>query len=317
MSKQRLTQLRCFDVNLTIFATMNLIHKDIKTYAFSEMSQNYSGFALKRMEDIYLNSNGAPDSPHRHDYYTIIFIEKGEGTHFVDFTKYKVEDRTIYFIQPGQMHQLILTTEPIGWVITFTEEFLIANSIPEKMINDIYLFNDYGQTPPLPINENDLPVYQNLIAQMAHFAQSLETYTLEAVGSLVKIFLIQSNNHCTLRKRNNPQLIETSNHILRTFKQSLNKQYAATHMVSDYADKLAVSSDYLNKTVKNLTGKSAKDHIQSKLIIEAKRSLLFSNISNKELAYELGFEESAHFNNFFKKITGQTPSEFRVLTRQS
>jgi len=296
---------------------MNLIHKDIKTYAFSEMSQNYSGFALKRMEDIYLNSNGAPDSPHRHDYYTIIFIEKGEGTHFVDFTEYKVEDRTIYFIQPGQMHQLILTDEPIGWVITFTEEFLIANSIPEKMINDIYLFNDYGQSPPLPINENDLPVYQNLIAQMAHFAQSLETYTLEAVGSLVKIFLIQSNNHCTLRKRNNPQLIETSNHILRTFKQSLNKKYAAAHMVSDYADELAVTSDYLNKTVKNLTGKSAKDHIQSKLITEAKRSLLFSNISNKELAYELGFEESAHFNNFFKKITGQTPSEFRVLTRQS
>lgn len=296
---------------------MNLIHKDIKTYAFSEMSQNYSGFALKRMEDIYLNSNGAPDSPHRHDYYTIIFIEKGEGTHFVDFTEYKVEDRTIYFIQPGQMHQLILTAEPIGWVITFTEEFLIANSIPEKMINDIYLFNDYGQSPPLPINENDLPVYQNLIAQMAHFAQSLETYTLEAVGSLVEIFLIQSNNHCTLRRSNNPQLIETSNHILRTFKQSLNKKYAAAHMVSDYADELAVTSDYLNKTVKNLTGKSAKDHIQSKLITEAKRSLLFSNISNKELAYELGFEESAHFNNFFKKITGQTPSEFRVLTRQS
>jgi len=90
-----------------------------------------------------------------------------------------------------------------------------------------------------------------------------------------------------------------------------------THMVSDYADEMAVTSDYLNKTVKNLTGKTAKDHIQSKLITEAKRSLLFSNISNKELAYELGFEESAHFNNFFKKITGQTPSEFRISARQS
>ena len=296
---------------------MNQVHKDIQTYTFSEHSQNNAGFALKRMEDIYRNANGTPDSPHRHDYYTIIFIEKGEGTHFVDFTEYKIESATIYFIQPGQMHQIILESEPVGWVLTFTEEFLIANSIPEKLINDIYLFNDYGQSPPLPINDTDIPVYKNLIAQMAYFAQSLETYTLEAVGSLVKIFLIQSNNNCTLRKSNNPQLIETSNHILRTFKQSLNKSYATYHMVSDYAGELAVTSDYLNKTVKNLTGKSAKDHIQGKLIIEAKRSLLFSNISNKELAYELGFEESAHFNNFFKKITGQTPSEFRVLARQS
>jgi AraC-like DNA-binding protein len=80
---------------------------------------------------------------------------------------------------------------------------------------------------------------------------------------------------------------------------------------------LNVTADYLNKTVKNITGKSAKEHIQTKIIIEAKRSLLFSEISSKELAYELGFEESAHFNNFFKKITGQTPSEFRVLARQS
>jgi len=295
---------------------MNQLHKDIKTYTFSENSLDNPSFALKRMEDVYRNADGNPDSPHRHDYYTIIFIEQGKGLHFVDFTEYKIEDRTIYFIQPGQMHQLMLTAEPKGWVITFTEEFLISNSIPEKLINDIYLFNDYGQSPPLPINEKDLPVYNNLINQMDHFAKSLESYTLEAVGSLVKIFLIQSNNNCSLHKSNNPQLIETSNHILSTFKQQLNKQYAAAHMVSDYADKLAVTSDYLNKTVKNLTGKSAKEHIQSKLITEAKRSLLFSNISNKELAYELGFEESAHFNNFFKKITGQTPSEFRVLARQ-
>ena len=295
---------------------MNMIHKDIKTYAFSEMAQQYSGFALKRIEDVYLSTNGAPDIPHRHDYYSILFVEKGEGIHFVDFTEYKIEDRTIYFIQPGQMHQVIFTAEPLGWVITFTEEFLIANSIPEKMINDIYLFNDYGQSPPLLINERDIPIYRGLAEQMAHFAASLETYTLEAVGALIKLFLIQSNNHCSLKKSNNPQLVETSNHLLRTFKQSLNKKYAASHMVSDYADELAVTADYLNKTVKNLTGKSAKEHIQSKLITEAKRSLLFSNISNKELSYELGFEESAHFNNFFKKITGQTPSEFRVLARQ-
>ena len=300
-----------------IFVSMNQLHKDIKTYSFTENSPNFSGFALKRMEDVYLNAQGAPDSPHRHDYYTIIFIERGEGVHFVDFTEYKVDDRSIYFIQPGQMHQLVLTCEPVGWVITFTEEFLVANSIPEKLINDIYLFNDYGQSPPLAINEEDMQVYKNLIAQMAHFSGSLETYTVEAIGSLLKIFLIQGNNHCSLRKSNNPQLIETSNHILRAFKQSLNKKYAMAHMVSDYADEMAVTSDYLNKTVKNLTGKTAKDHIQSKLITEAKRSLLFSNISNKELAYELGFEESAHFNNFFKKITVQTPTEFRISARQS
>lgn len=292
---------------------MNQLDKDIKTYTFAEKAQQYSGFALKNAGEIYRQTNGAPDKPHRHDYYTILFVEKGEGIHYVDFTKYEITNQSIYFIQPGQMHQVIFSAEPIGWVVTFTEEFLIANSISDKMINDIYLFNDYGQSPPLPINDKDFPIYKSLVLQMAHFANSLENYTLEAVGALVKLFLIQSNNHCSLLKSNNPQLIETSNHLLRSFKYLLNKNFVNFHMVSDYADQMAVTSDYLNKTVKNITGKSAKDHIQSKLIIEAKRFLLFTSLSNKELSFELGFDEAAHFNNFFKKITGQTPSEFRNL----
>ncbi|MHB9056135.1 MAG: AraC family transcriptional regulator [Paludibacteraceae bacterium] len=294
-----------------------MLHTEIKTYSFTEKSDNRSGFSLRKLEDVEHNYKDSTEKPHRHDYYTILFIEKGEGTHFIDFMEYKLEDNTIYFILPGQMHQLVFTAEPVGWLVTFTEEFLIANSIPEKLINDIYLFNDFGQSPPLPLNEKDLPIYKSLIEQMYHYSSSLETYTLEAVGAVVKLFLIQSNNHCTLRKTNNPQLIETGNHILRTFKHLLNEKYTQTHRVSDYADDLSVTADYLNKTVKNLTGKSAKDHIQSKLITEAKRSLLFSNITNKELSFDLGFDESAHFNNFFKKITGQTPSEFRALARQS
>jgi len=296
---------------------MNPLPKDIRTYSFSEFEESNSSFSIKKLEDLYRMKHGESDIPHRHDYYTIIFFEKGEGTHIVDFTEYKIEDNTIYFIVPGQMHQVIPTSEPKGWTMKFTDEFLISNSISDKLINGIYLFNEFGQSPPLSINEIQKSVYLNIIAQIDYFSESLESYTQEAVGALMKLFFIQSNNHCSLQKNDNPQLMETTNQLLHLFKQLLNKHYTSMHMVSDYASKLNVTADYLNKTVKSITGKSAKDHIQSKIIIEAKRSLLFSDISSKELAYELGFEESAHFNNFFKKITAQTPSEFRALARQS
>lgn len=285
--------------------------KDIRTYTFSEINGKDTLFNLSRLDDLYNAHNGESDIPHRHDYYTIIFFKNGEGTHIIDFTEYKIEKNSIYFILPGQMHQVKPTVQPEGWSLKFTEEFLIANSIPDKLINDIYLFNDYGQSPPLSISDQQLPVYLNIVSQIELFSNSLENYMLEAVGSLVKLFLIQSNNLCSLHKQNNPQFLETTNHLLRSFKQQLNKHYATKHMVSDYADMLAVTADYLNKTVKSITGKSAKDHIQSKLIIEAKRTLLFSSLSNKELSYELGFDEAAHFNNFFKKSTGLTPTEFR------
>nr|WP_321373164.1 helix-turn-helix transcriptional regulator [uncultured Bacteroides sp.] len=296
---------------------MNPLPKDIRTYTLSEFEEFNTSFSIKKLEDLYRMKHGESDIPHRHDYYTIIFFEKGEGTHIVDFTEYQIEDNSIYFIVPGQMHQVIPTSEPKGWTMKFTDEFLIANSISDKLINGIYLFNEFGQSPPLSINEAQMSVYLNIISQIDYFSESLESYTQEAIGALMKLFFIQSNNHCSLQKNDNPQLMETTNQLLHLFKQLLNKHYTSMHMVSDYANKLNVTADYLNKTVKSITGKSAKDHIQSKIIIEAKRSLLFTEISSKELAYELGFEESAHFNNFFKKITAQTPSEFRVLARQS
>jgi len=272
-------------------------------------------FILCRLDDLYRSNNGESDVPHRHDYYTIIFFVEGSGKHIIDFTEYTIENQSLYFILPDQMHQVLPASEPKGWTLKFTEEFLISNSIHDQLINDIYLFNDYGQSPPLTINEKQMPVYTGLISQMEFYLSNIDNYRMEALGSLLKLFLIQSNNHCSLQKANNPQLIETSNHLLHSFKRLLNTHYTTWHMVSDYASELAVTADYLNKTVKNSTGKSAKEHIQSKLIVEAKRTLLFTNISNKELSYQLGFEESAHFNNFFKKTTGITPSDFRATAR--
>jgi AraC family transcriptional regulator, transcriptional activator of pobA len=294
-----------------------MAHNQIKTYKFTEGAPENQHFVLRRAEDVYYNGNGESDSPHRHDYYAIVLIEEGKGVHYVDFKKYDLEDHTVYFILPGQMHQLIPSEAPKGWVLAFTEEFLISNSISDKLINDIYLFNDYGQSPPLPLNEAQMNVYKTLIAQMEHFSVSLQNYTDDAIGSLLKLFLIQSNNHCSLAKVNNPQFIETTNHLLRSFKHLLNEHYSTKHKVSDYADMLAVTPDYLNKSVKSITGKSAKDHIQSKIVTEAKRSLIFTNLSGKELAYELGFDESAHFNNFFKKTTGFTPTEFKTTVQLS
>jgi AraC-like ligand binding domain. len=171
---------------------MNPLPKDIRTYTFSEFEESNSSFSIKKLEDLYRMKHGESDIPHRHDYYTIIFFEKGEGTHIVDFTEYKIEDNSIYFIVPGQMHQVIPTSEPKGWTMKFTDEFLIANSISDKLINGIYLFNEFGQSPPLSINEIQKSVYLNIISQIDYFSESLESYTQEAIGALMKLFLYRA-----------------------------------------------------------------------------------------------------------------------------
>jgi len=294
-----------------------MIHTEIQTYPLLNETGQPVHFKIQQMESIHEKMNGQHDSPHRHDYYTIILIQEAKGKHFVDFNEYELSGNTVYFIYPGQVHQVLPIGKPKGWVITFTSEFLLLNGISDQLINDVYLFNNFGESPPLSIHDNEREAYEKIIKDLKEFEEINTVYSNEAKGSLLKLFLIKSHNLCTLSKSIELQSAEPVNALFRTFKKNIDAYFSLKHKVGEYAAMLSVSSDYLNKLVKSLTGKSAKDFIRNKLIIEAKRSLLFTELSNKELAYKLGFEEPAHFSNFFKKNTGVSPIDFRSASRQN
>jgi AraC-like DNA-binding protein len=81
----------------------------------------------------------------------------------------------------------------------------------------------------------------------------------------------------------------------------------------DFADQLAVHVNHLNRAIKETTGKTTTEHISERLVSEAKALLKHTNWNVSEISYCLGFEEPAHFNNFFRKQTSQTPSSFRIV----
>ena len=114
-----------------------------------------------------------------------------------------------HFIYPGQVHQVIASEEPEGWIINFTKLFLMRNQIPDQMIEDVYLFNKHSETPPLPIPGDQFDHYVDIIRQIKHYEEIEIEYKREAQGALLKLLLIQSNNHCTRHKNENPQTIET------------------------------------------------------------------------------------------------------------
>lgn len=293
------------------------MHTEIKTYELTNQNNEPINFILKDMGELHDTFDGQTDRPHRHDYYTILLIEKAEGEHIIDFKTYKLFDHSLFFIYPGQVHQVISTSRPQGWVINFSELFLVQSGIPERMINDVYLFNKYGEAPPLPINDTDFEHYKDIIRQIQQYLSLDNQYKHDALGALLKLILIRSNNHCSLQKQKDPQTIEAGNQLVRQFKELIEKHYRELHKVNDYADMLAVTADYLNKSVKSLTGKSAKEFILDRILTEAKRALLFTETTNKELAFQLGFEEPAHFSNFFKRYTQLSPIDFRNTVRQA
>jgi AraC-like DNA-binding protein len=268
------------------------------------------------MEDIYIKRNGKVDEPHRHNYYTVLIIKQAKGLHKIDFNSYQLSGQQIFFVAPGQVHQVIESEKPLGFVMTFSNLFLIENSIPLAFISSLNLFQNYEQTPPLLPNKKQFDIIDHFADNISNLFTGNAQMKNISIGAYLKLLLIECNNICSI----NP--IETNIHssgdnLIKKFKESVDINYRIEHSTYYYANELHITPDHLNRTVKSKIGKTAKEYIQSRIITEAKRLLYFTDSNSKEIGYKLGFNEPANFSAFFKKHTQLSPSNFKKKENKS
>ncbi len=283
-----------------------------KTYQKVNANKENVSFAIARMEDIYAKHNGKVDEPHRHNFFTVLIVKKALGLHKIDFNTYSLAAHQIYFVAPGQVHQVIETEQSFGFVMTFSNQFLIESSIPLSFIDSLNLFHTYGQSPPLLPETDQFNSIEHFTKSIFELYHSTATMRHLSIGAYLKLLLIECNNICAI----NPVESDAdsiSHNLIRAFKSSVDTNYKKEHSTSYYANTLHITPDHLNRTVKSKIGKTAKEYIQARIITEAKRLLYFTDESNKEIAYELGFNEPANFSAFFKKQTKMSPSNFKKI----
>lgn len=284
--------------------------KIVKTYQNVNSENENISFRISKMEDIYTERNGVVDEPHRHNYYTVLIINQAKGKHKIDFNTYELSKKQIFFVAPGQVHQVIEEEKSYGFVMTFSNQFLLENSIPISFIDSLNLFQNYGQSPPLVPSKDQFGTIEDFTKNIYKLYESQEKMKILSIGSFLKLLLIECNNICSIFPIES-ELDISGNNLIRSFKKYVDKYYKKEHSTTFYANELHITPDYLNRIIKSKIGKTAKEYIQSKIIIEAKRLLYFTNLSNKEIGYELGFNEPANFSAFFKKETQLSPSNFK------
>jgi AraC-like DNA-binding protein/quercetin dioxygenase-like cupin family protein len=267
-----------------------------------------NSFDLKMMEFIFDESKGMPDSPHRHNYYTIIWPTKSvKGKHRIDFNEYPIRRNKLFFIQPGQVHQLVTKERPEGFVILFGSDFLVKAKIEKSFIDNLKIFNSFLYNEPLSIDTQKEKKLNLFVNSMYEETNSLSKYRDETLGAYLKLFLIECTSGCTAEIEKDAN---KSKLIIDEFKRLVEKKFDKEHLVKFYADKLLLSSGHLNFSVKKDLGITAKKYIQERITLEAKRHLLYSNFSAKETAFKLGFKDPHHFSKFIKKQTGLTITQF-------
>ena len=282
----------------------------VKIYKDVNASNGNISFGISRMEDIYVKRNGRVDEPHRHNYYTVLIVKQAKGQHKIDFNSYDLNQQQVFFVAPGQVHQVIEEEKSFGYAMTFSNQFLVENSIPLSFIESLNLFQNYGQSPPLTPAKEQFETIEGYADRIFNLFNRDNNMKSLSIGSFLKLLLIECNNICSINPIESD--VDTSgDNLIRAFKKSVNKNYKKEHSTTFYANELHITPDHLNRTVKAKMGKTAKDYIQARIITEAKRLLYFTELTNKEIAYELGFNEPANFSAFFKKHTQLSPSHFK------
>ncbi|MBO6013520.1 MAG: helix-turn-helix domain-containing protein [Bacteroidales bacterium] len=270
-------------------------------------------FRLRQMPEVFHEEGFRSVHLHTHSFYTIIWFQKGEGKHFVDFDEYEVRENSIFFISPDQLHTFDSNHEQHGYVLEFSQEFLQDEHSSESLFLKYDVFNAYDTLPYRLIGAEGAQTLQRIVDELNREEHRHESFAHhDYLSMLVRLFLITvQRSH--IHNEEYRQLSITSplhRHFVR-FRQQLEMNYQQIHSVSEYARMIGISTKTLTSCCLECSGQTPLQLINARLTLEAKRLLRFTHLSSKEVGYHLGFEDPSYFVKVFKNKTGLLPLEFR------
>ena len=241
--------------------------------------------------------------------FSIMWVISGKGSCGVDKLEYGLRDNQLICLGPGKVYRLDVSDRPEGFIIRFTGAFLEAGgqAIDLQYQDDLYRL--FSTPVALTVKKEMLEEMKGVASRMQMESENLYLYRSEILRRYLKIFLIYLSRHDVRKKE--PMINTRSSQLVQKFKVMVEREFKTMKTVNEYAGHLGVTPNHLNVIVKKHTRHSAGYHIRQRIVLEAKRLVIYSDICMKEIAYLLGFSDTAHFSKFFKKSTGINFSEFK------
>ncbi len=243
---------------------------------------------------------------HRHDYFFVLVLQKGKGTHTIDFTPYEIHNASVFFMRPGQVHELSLKAGSTGYVMEFMPDFYRPHDKNSSQL--------LRRASTLNYCQLDAKRFLKLIAPLTHIFQEY-TDKREGYQEIVKanlgIFFIELVRNRKHDNKKQAPVNSYSQERLEALMELLETHISSHKQVSQYADMLNLSAYQLNAITREALGKTCSELINEVITLEAKRYILATNDQVNQIAYRLGYEDPSYFIRFFKKQTGYTPEAFR------
>jgi len=277
-----------------------------------------NGFRVERMPEMFTSSEVDDCMAHVHSFYEILWFQEGTGLHTVDFVDYKVKPGTIFFLVPGQIHHFDKKEGYKGVAIKMCTDMMKDGLSHQSSVGRLFMkyntFHAFDSVPYYNVDALTASKLQAIVDEMAE--ESLltgEFGNIDILKSLLCIFLAKVARYGSHESMERLDVMRPSHQLFVQFRSMVDQEYAHMHTVQEYAEKLNVALRTLHKCVNDCTGKTPLALINGRIILEAKRLVRYSNLMVKEIAADLGYEDTSYFVKFFKRETGHLPSEFREM----
>ncbi|KQV93499.1 MULTISPECIES: AraC family transcriptional regulator [unclassified Streptomyces] len=243
-----------------------------------------------------------PESgPHRLDFDQIALVTAGSDEHEVDFVPYACAPGTLLWIRTGQVQRGVLAPGLSGWLIWFTPDF------PHPLPTTEHMLRDPVRTVRRDLDQEELSRLVTLITEL-HAESKTATPDAHFLRHMLAAVILRIRRLPAPADHPDPG---DGGHIYTRFLQEIERSYASTRQVEDYAARLGYTAKTLTRASLAATGYSAKHVVDARVLLEAKRLLGHTDRTVLSIATRLGFTEASNFGKFFTRHTGVTPLEFR------
>jgi AraC family transcriptional activator of pobA len=272
-------------------------------------SRGFKVFEIKTDENVVRTYN-------RKDFYKICLVTGKSLVQYAD-RGIEIDSKTLFFGNPHIPYAWeIISEEYTGYTCLFSESFLKVNERSESL-QESPLFK-IGGTPIFTLTEEQrnfiATIFQKMIAEDA----TAYLYKHDLMRNYISLLI-----HEALKMQPAEHFFKHKNAAERTaslFFDLLERQFPIESIeqpmqfktAQEFANRLSVHVNHLNRSVKDITGKPTSTHIAERIITEAKALLIHTDWTIAEIGYALGFEYPTYFNNYFKRLTGTVPSSVRV-----